>query len=221
MNDAGVSEPMARDGTFVVIEGLDAAGKATQTRRLVHRLRDAGEDVHWVEFPAYDTDFGQLVRRYLDGGFGDKDEMPVEVRALLYSLDRYQFKDEFRELLGDGGVLVADRYSQSNYAFQSAEAAADDRAALADWLQAVDSRLPQPDRVIFLDVPPRVALDQLGDDADQHEADRAFQEQVYDRYLALGEREGWTVIDCVDDGAMRSKDTIHQDVWDAVAPLLD
>lgn len=209
---------MGDDGLFIVIEGLDASGKATQTQLLVDRLEGAGETVRKVEFPAYDTPFGRLVRKYLDGEYGDKQDIPVEVRALLYSADRYQFKDDFSSFLDDGGVLVADRYSQSNYAFQSA--ATDDDDALVDWMQQVDARLPQPDIVFFLDVPPSQTAQLMANrDQDQHEADTAFQRQVYERYTALAEQEGWTIIDCMENSELRAKHDIADEIWRRVEEL--
>lgn len=216
-----MGEVDAVDGTFIVIEGLDASGKATQAERLVERLERKGEDVRHVAFPAYDTAFGSLVRNYLDGEYGDKDELPVELRALLYAADRYQFKHDFAEFLAAGGVIVADRYSQSNYAFQTVDAHPEERDALVDWMKTVEARLPQPDVHIFLDTPPEVARDLMADrERDQHEADLAFQRKVYERYRELAEEDGWHVVEAVEGGSLRSRDAIHADIWDRVERAL-
>lgn len=209
------------DGAFIVVEGLDASGKHTQAVRLADRIREHGRDVKQVEFPAYDTPFGRLVKDYLDGAYGDREDVPFEVRSLLYAADRYQFRDEFDRFLGDGGVIVADRFNQSNYAFQTAGADEADARDRLTWMKEVESRLPEPDLVIFLDVPPRITAGLMAErDQDQHESDRDFQRQVYERYMALAEEEGWTVIDCVDDGNLRPREEIQADIWEHVASVL-
>lgn len=207
-------------GTFIVIEGLDASGKATQAERLVERLEREGEDVRHVAFPAYDTAFGGLVRDYLKGAYGDKEELPVEIRALLYAADRYQFKHDFASFLEEGGVIVADRYSQSNYAFQTVDAGEEQEALLA-WMKRVESRLPQPDAHIFLDTPPETAQELMADrEKDQHEADLAFQRKVHRRYRELADEDDWHVVEAVAEGELRSRDAIHTDIWNRVKPLL-
>jgi dTMP kinase len=203
---------MSDKGKFIVIEGLDASGKATQSGFLAERFREEGEEVRQVEFPAYDTEFGSLLRDYLDGELGQKEELPSEIRSLLYSLDRYQFKKEFREFLKDGGVLIADRFSQSNYAFQSADS--NEPEEMTEWMAKVDSRLPQPDEVIFLDVPPEKTAELMEDrEKDMYEDNLEYQRKVYRRYLELAEEVGWKIVDCVEDGQMKSREDISREIW--------
>ena len=57
---------------FIVIEGIDGAGKGTHTRRLAEVLRGDSHDVSSFSFPAYDTTrFGKLVGEYLNGKYGN------------------------------------------------------------------------------------------------------------------------------------------------------
>ncbi|MDY6770829.1 MAG: dTMP kinase [Candidatus Nanohaloarchaea archaeon] len=222
---------MPDDGLFIVIEGTDASGKETQARRLTERLEENGHDVKYAEFPAYDTEFGQLVADYLRGEYGDMDDLPVELRSLLYSLDRYQFKDEYQDFLDSGGILIANRYSQSNFAYQTVDVPEDEQDELVDWMKQVDSRLPQPDHVFFLNLPIEAARkfmaekgerDYLdGENKDIHEKDVEFQRKVAERYLDLAEQEHWTVIDCVEDDDIRSIDNIHSDLVDRLETMLE
>lgn len=205
------------DGLFVVIEGLDSSGKRTQSRRLVERLDEEGHDGRYHEFPTHQsTPIGKVIDRYLQGDY----DVAPEVRALLYAADRYQFADEFERFLREGGVLVADRYSQSNLAFQTTEFDGGEWEDAVDWMRTVDSRLPQPDRVILLDLEPALARELMDDDRDVHEDDAEFQRQVLENYRRLAREEDWHVIDCAADGELRTVEEIHADVWDAVEPLL-
>ncbi|MFB6076804.1 MAG: dTMP kinase, partial [Candidatus Nanohaloarchaea archaeon] len=175
------------DGRFIVIEGLDASGKRTQATMLAERFEEAGETSRYAEFPTHQaTPIGKVIDRYLQGDY----DVPPEVRALLYAADRYQFAGEFRQFLADGGILVADRYSPSNYAFQTTEFGGEAFDAVVDWMRTVESRLPQPDQVILLDMPPGAARDLMTDrEKDVHEADVQFQQRVLDSYRRLAEQE--------------------------------
>ncbi|MDY6766542.1 MAG: dTMP kinase [Candidatus Nanohaloarchaea archaeon] len=210
---AGTSD----DGLLIVIEGLDASGKRTQAERLVRRLDSEGENAEYIEFPTYDrTRIGSLIEQYLAGDYN----APPEVAALLYAADRYQMADEIRTVRGRGGVVVADRYSQSNYAFQAA--AADDTEAMLAWMQDVERRLPQPDLVILLDIPPAKARQLLEEDGvapDVLEEDTAFQQAVAEQYQELAAEDTWTVIDVVEDGELRSKEDIAAEIWEHVERL--
>ncbi len=208
---------MDETGLLVAVEGLDASGKRTQAELLVERLEQAGETAQYIEFPTYQrTRIGQLIEEYLEGEY----DVPPEVRALLYSADRYQLADRLEEFISEGGVLVADRYSPSNYAFQGV---AMDDASAVDWMEQVDSRLPQPDIVILLDIPPETARELMladGKEQDVHEDDLEFQRAVADRYRELADEKGWTVVEVTEDGELRSRQDIADEIWEHVEPLL-
>lgn len=209
---------MTRDGLFVVIEGLDSSGKHTQADLLVDRLEAADESAKMVEFPTHgETRIGRVIDDYLHGDY----DVAPEVRALLYAADRYQYAAMFREFLADGGVLVADRYSASNYAFQTTHLEGGEWEDLLAWMETVESRLPEPDLTIFLDVDPATARSLMADrDRDVHEDDLDFQEAVAANYRRLAGRAGWTTIDCVEESELRPIDAIHEDIWDLVEPRL-
>lgn len=207
---------MTRDGLFVVIEGLDSSGKHTQAEHLAARLAEHGHDSRLVEFPTHqDTRIGRVIDDYLSGDY----DVPPEVRALLYAADRYQYIDEFRDLLDRGGALVADRYSASNYAFQTTAFSGEAWDEMVSWMETVESRLPEPDITIFLDVDPATARSLMTDrERDVHEDDLDFQAAVAENYRDIADREDWHVVDCVESGGLRPIDAIHSDIWDIVAP---
>ncbi len=219
------------NGVFVVVEGGDASGKKTQAEELVKRLQAEGYEVKYADFPAYESTFGKLVAKYLRGEYGDMDDVPVEIRSLLYSLDRYQFKHEYQEFLDNGGILVSNRYSQSNYAYQSVNAENGEKDELVAWMKHVDSRMPQPDHVFFLHLPVYVAQSFMqqkklraylkGEEKDIHEKDVAFQKAVTNRYLELAEQhDHWSIINCLKDNTIRTIDDINRQLYEVVENLL-
>ncbi len=210
-------------GSFIVIEGIDASGKGTQTDKLVEKLRKKRKDVEYIDFPKYDTEFGSLVGKYLRGDFGEKEEIPVEIRCMLYAMDRYQFKEHIKESLNKGKIIVSDRYIESNLGYQTAEHEGKERRKLMKWIETVEGRLPQSDIVIFLDVSPKEAYElhdqksireYMGnDERDIHESVSEFQEKVYRNYHKLAEeKDKWIIINCVENGELRNIEDIHREI---------
>ncbi|MBY6294483.1 dTMP kinase [Nanohaloarchaea archaeon H01] len=213
-----------RPGSLVVIEGIDSSGKKTQAKELVEKLEDCGEKVKYVEFPSYgDSELGEVVSQFLRGEFGERSELPVEVISMFYAMDRYQFRNEYEEFLSEGGVIVANRYSQSNIAFQSAEYEGQEFDEIVEWLKRLESRLPQPDQVFIMDIDPEIAQGLMaekdlrdyleGMERDINEEKVEFQRTVGKNYLKLAEMYDWSVVQCIEGGELRSIEDISDEIW--------
>lgn len=61
-------------GRLIVIDGLDASGKETQTELLAKYLKEHGKRVRVLSFPMYDSDSSAFVRMYLSGALGSRPE---------------------------------------------------------------------------------------------------------------------------------------------------
>jgi dTMP kinase len=215
---------------LVAVEGVDGAGKGTQTRLLVERAEREGHSTRVFSFPRYGANpFSVAAGRYLDGAFGDVDEVAPELAALLYAGDRFAARDELRVALAECDLVVCDRYVASNMAHQGAKIDTDERARFLDWLEAVEYgvyALPRPAVTILLDMPPERARELvLLKDAraytalaqDIHERAEAHIEAAREVYLELARREPerWRVIP-----AARTPDEVAEDVWEAVRSAL-
>ena len=76
---------------LLAIEGIDGAGKGTLCRELLVRAKAAGINAATLSFPRYEeTQFSDLVGRYLRGEMGAIDQVPVRQAALLYAGDRFE-----------------------------------------------------------------------------------------------------------------------------------
>jgi dTMP kinase len=215
---------------FIVLEGLDSAGKKTQIDLLFKRLKEEGHPAELLDFPAYHTSFGSLVAKYLRGDYGPKERVIPEIVAMLYALDRYQFRDAMKKKLRKGKVLISNRYSQSNYGFQGAKFSGKEQDHFIKWMEALESRLPQPDIVIFLDMPPEAAAQLItgkgyrkylrGKKKDIHERDIGYQGKVRKTYLRIAEKKGWMTIKCaVKKGgkwSVKKPAQIHGEIWDKI-----
>jgi len=204
------------NGRLVAIEGADASGKHTQAKLLFERLKKEGFSGAMVSFPRYGEFWGKLVKKYLQGKFGSLQEVKPEFASLLYSLDRLDSMPWIEQELGKGKIVVCDRYIASNVAHQAAKFEGKGRQEFIRWLEAVESRLPQPDLTIFLDLPVSVSADLMkgrGREKDIHELDLKYLEAVRNVYLSLCKRPGWFRVDCSSGKGIRPKGEIHWLIW--------
>lgn len=223
---------------FIVIEGLDGAGKSTQVSRLKEWLRQRG-DLEYIHFPRYDAPvYGDLIGRFLQGRFGTIDKVHPQLVALLFAEDRHGAAPQLREALAAGKTVLLDRYVYSNIAYQCAKLADPaEREELRRWILETEYGpfgLPRPDVNLYLDVPISFVESSLksqregGDRAylaggkDIHEADIAFQKMVREMYLTqVREDPHFLRVDCsAADGTMLPPDEIFSRVLQHVEPLV-
>ena len=213
---------------FVVIEGTDGSGKATQSRLLVEQLQKAGKKVEHVSFPRYETFSGKLVRQYLNGKFGNKESVPIELSSLLFALDRYNFSSQLKKRLSENDVVVCDRYRASNLAHQAAKIDGEKkRTEFVAWLEGVESRLPNPDIQLFLDIPVQITEHLMKNRTrkDIHEEDAAYLQKTKEAYQHIvSTQPGWQTISCATEKegkwSVDSRETIHEKIWDCVKDKL-
>ena len=83
-----------KKGFFIVIDGTDGSGKATQTKLLAEKLKKSGRKVKTIDFPQYENNFfGKMVGRYLSGEFGKSSEVSPYLASILYAGDRFEEKE--------------------------------------------------------------------------------------------------------------------------------
>ena len=77
-------------GQLIIIEGGDGSGKATQTAKLLERLKAEGYPVRSVSFPNYDSPAAEPIKMYLRGDFGkEANSVNAYVASTLYAIDRF------------------------------------------------------------------------------------------------------------------------------------
>lgn len=212
---------------LIVLEGLDGAGKSTQVRKLRSYLESRCGKLEYIHFPRYDAPvYGDLIGKFLRGGFGSIEGVHPQLVALLFAEDRHGAAPQMREALAQGKTVLLDRYVYSNIAYQCAKLESDAEAEdLRKWIFDTEYRqfnLPKPDINIFLEVPigfvkKSLSSSRMGGDRDYleggtdiHEADLAFQEKVKAMYLRqAAEDDSLCVVDCSDEfGEMLPADEI-------------
>src|SRR5271169_3521244 len=118
---------MVKSGKLIAIEGIDGSGKRTQLDLLSSELDSRGLNTFRISFPRYESFYGKLVGRYLNGEFGALDAVDPHLSSLLYAGDRLEAKPEIEGALSAGKIVLADRYVGSNLAHQSERVPAEKR----------------------------------------------------------------------------------------------
>ncbi|MBQ5635644.1 MAG: dTMP kinase [Alistipes sp.] len=225
---------------FIVLEGLDGAGKSTQIRKLRELFAARGIESEYVHFPRFDAPvYGELIARYLRGELGSVEQVDPYIVALLFAGDRADMAAQIRAWEADGKVVIVDRYVYSNIGYQCAKMPTEEgREQLKEWILQTEYEhfaIPRPDISLFLDVPfaftaKSLTAERSGDDrnylngaTDIHEASLDLQQMVRRVYLEAAKSDATLkVIDCNDaEGGMDTPDGIFAKIEQSIAPLLN
>jgi dTMP kinase len=217
-------------GRFIVIDGTDGSGKATQTNLLVDELKLAGYDVEMTDFPQYGTKSAGLIEEYLNGKYG---QLKPEAASIFYAVDRFDASYKIREWLSEGKVVVSNRYVTANAGHQGGKISdSDERLKYFRWLNNLEYNIfgiPRPDLNVILHVPAEVAqqlvdlksADQRayanGKKRDLHEADLEHlknAEKVYKEIAKLFPNT--KLVECVEGNELLSPEKVHNKVWELV-----
>lgn len=220
------------NGKLIVIEGAsDGIGKTTQFDLLRKRLLNENINVVSHHFPSYDTYQGRGVEEYLKGSFGNpKDLSPYFVNS-LYAVDRaITWNTVLRDKYENGDLILLDRYTTSSLIYQSA--LIDDLVEKKKFLDyVVDFEynkigIKSPDRVIFLtadlDVITEMRKKRKLDsgeaiEGDIHENDLSFMKKVYDNALFVANYLSWDIVNCSENGKMKSIEEISDEIYDIIS----
>lgn len=228
---------------LIAVEGIDGSGKGTQARLLNERLNmqfglqeygDGELRSCLLSFPVYHTFFGQRIREYLSGRYGELAEIPPLLVSMLYALNRYENWEELERGLRAVETVVCDRYVASNVAHQAAKVQPREaQLALANEIEHMEYGtlgLPRPSLTIYLDIPVEIAMDRTRErrveqarkqgrmpQRDLHEDNSDYLSSVRDLYRHLAQaREDWLLVEGLTGRRQKTIDQISVEVYRAV-----
>jgi thymidylate kinase len=212
-----------------VVEGVDGAGKSTQIKLLNKFFSQKGCDCEFLHFPRTDAPFfGELIARFLRGEFGSLNEVSPWLVAMLYAGDRKDAASLINSWLNEGKIVLLDRYTYSNLAYQCAKLHDPaEQQSLMKWILDLEFShfgIPEPGLNIFMDVPfafteKKLSSSRTGSDRnylkgtpDIHENSLDFQRSVREMYLKVAERDHrLCIINCSDsDGNILPPEKISE-----------
>lgn len=218
-------------GKFIVIDGTDCSGKATQTNLLVERLNSEGSLTKKISFPRYDTPTGRIV----GGPYLGKPEISPcwfpqgsnlvdpKIACLYYAADRRASRETILSILESGKNLVSDRYVEANMGHQGGKARRiKDLKSIIDFIEKLEYdllELPKPDIVLFLYTPYKIGMKLKrgrSGEADGHESNPKHLKNAEKAYLQIANWRNWKKISCVQNGKMRTIEEINEEVYKIV-----
>ncbi len=192
---------------LIALEGIDKAGKDTQSKLLEKKLAARGLKVEHIAFPDYNTPLGKEIKKFLQG----KIDLKPEVRQLLYVANRWERKKDMEEWLKKEIFIIADRYIPSGLAYGLAN------GLDLNWMLKLEEGLPKADMVIVINISTETSYNREKE-KDIYEKDKIFLEKVRNSYIELAKRFNWITI----NGQM-SMGKVSQEIWKNIEnfPLLN
>lgn len=201
---------------FICFEGVDASGKATQSKLLAETM-----SAKLFSFPDYSTPMGHLIlghlKRYWRAESVDRSgiwcrllhwlrryRLPVSMdtanlNALMFQAlqlaNRMEHAMAIEHAMAVSNV-VTDRYWPSGWVYGGAD------GLDTNYLLSIHEHLPQPDLFLLLDISPELSAKRRPERRDRYEAQAGLMEEVSHRYRGLWAnmireqgRRHWVVID--------------------------
>ena len=199
-------------GRFIVVEGIDGAGKTTQIELLAEKLRAEGRTVCVTAEPTASVS-GGLLRDAL-GGIANR--TPCEMAA-LFVLDRIFHNvnpNGINAMLERGIDVICDRYYYSSLAYQGSQTD-------FEWVKNMNLGCPEiriPDLCIFLDLAPEESLKRISKGRtttelyEKLDTLESVRKRFFDVFDILKDRDHIKVIDTTGD----TIEEVAQKISDAV-----
>ena len=211
------------NGKLIVIEGLDGSGKATQANLLYNELKD-DYNILKITFPDYKEPSSSLVKMYLNSEFSDNpDDVNAYAAASFFAVDRYaSYMKYWKKDYLEGKIILSDRYSTSNMIYHMNKLPFEKWNQYLEWVEDYEySKLsiPKPDIVIYLDVPIEISQQFMSkryggneNKKDIHEKNIEFLKKCRKSALYSASKNNWKVINCTQNGKIKSVEEIHNEI---------
>jgi len=202
-----------KQGILIAIEGIDGAGKTTQSRLLCDRLAESRYAAVCLHEP---TD-GKWGKRIRDLALNGRHTVSPEQESDFFYFDRIEdVEKNIKPALRQKKVIVMDRYYLSNVAYQGAT------GLNPDAIEKRNEKIaPKPDITIILDVDPEVALERIRkgrDETPNHFERKEYLGKVRRVFKKQFSNRSDFIIINGDDTS--SKEDVASGIWKAVLPIL-
>lgn len=230
-------------GKLIVLDGLDASGKSTQTNLLISHLKKEGYKTVKIDFPQYGTKSAGLIEEYLNGKYGTSEEVGPYQASIFYACDRYDASFKIRKWLKEGRMVVSDRYVASNIGHQGGKIKnKEERKTFLKWLYNLEYNIlgiPKPDITFILKTSPKLAREMAPKITDKlkkkkriaylgskirdiHDRDLSHLTKALSSYLETAKEfpKEFRVIKCMKNNKFIPPEIIHQEIWKIINKIL-
>lgn len=194
-------------GKFIVVEGLEGAGKSSVIGLIVQALKDAGKRVEQTREPG-GTPMAEAIRECVKHDWDETVSEETEL-LLMYAARVQLLSNKILPSLDAGAWVVGDRHDLSSQAYQGGGRGVSEKTMTA--ISNIALKGFKPDLTLYLDVEPAVGLERArgrGELDRIEQAGLAFFERTRAKYLSLAKQDESIVV----VSAMQSMEKVHQDV---------
>lgn len=218
-------------GKLIVIEGTDCSGKETQTNLLLEKLKYNNIPTVKFQFPNYDSPTGKIIggpylgKEYIGSSWFEEGAVNVDpkVASLYFAADRYYNIGQIKDILDRGVNVILDRYTYSNMGHQAGKIEnKEERFKMYEWIEDLEFKLlelPMPHIRIFLHLPYEYSLilkNNRKERPDGHEANEKHLRNAEMAYLEIAEKFQFKTIKCYENNEIRSREDIHNELYEYV-----
>jgi dTMP kinase len=182
-----------KSAKFVVIEGLEGAGKSTAVATVLNWLKAQGHEVIQTREPG-GTPLAEQIRTMVKS-VQDEAIAPETELLLMYAARSQLLANVIRPALAQGHWVLADRHDLSSRAYQGGGRQIS--SEIIDHIRAVVVKDTRPDLTLYLDIDPEIGLKRA---LARGELDRIEQEQLdffkrtRQRYLEIAATDSTIVV---------------------------
>jgi dTMP kinase len=194
-------------GKFIVVEGLEGAGKSSVIGLIVQALKDAGKRVEQTREPG-GTPMAEAIRECVKHDWDETVSEETEL-LLMYAARVQLLTNKILPSLDAGAWVVGDRHDLSSQAYQGGGRGVSEKTMTT--ISNIALKGFKPDLTLYLDVEPAVGLERArgrGELDRIEQAGLAFFERTRAKYLSLAKQDESIVV----VSAMQSMEKVHQDV---------
>ena len=208
---------MQTSGKFIVIEGLEGAGKSSAVAILTQAIQAAGHTVVNTREPG-GTAMAEAIRDVVKHDWQDE-KVTIEAELLLMYAARAQLvQNVILPNLEKGHWVLGDRHDMSSQAYQGGGRQIDQN--MIESLRAITLKDFSPDFTLYMDVEPKEGLKRAkgrGELDRIEQEDVSFFERTRERYLLLARNDH----KCMVINSMQNMQAVHKDVELAIKQFLE
>lgn len=180
---------------FIVIEGLEGAGKSTAIKAVLEALKNAGiEQIQHTREPG-GTALAEKLRTLVKQEHEGEELQDMTELLLMYAARVQLVENVIKPALASGSWVVGDRHDMSSQAYQGGGRQIPRETMMA--LKQTTLGDFKPDLTIYLDLDPRVGLERArgrGELDRIEKMDMSFFDRTRARYLELAQGDDSVVV---------------------------
>lgn len=203
-------------GKFIVIEGMEGAGKSSAIAVIENILKKQGIDYVNTREPG-GTPLAESLRDMVKS-VDHQEKLTIETELLLMYASRSQLlANKILPALAEGKWVIGDRHDLSSRAYQGGGRGFDEN--IMDTISNITLKGFRPDITLYLDIDPHIGLSRAKarGDLDRIELEQMeFFIRVHNKYRELAAQD--TSIVTVD--AAQTMLAVHQDIEQAVVKFI-